>query len=211
MSKKIVLIGGGGHCKSVLDTLLRNKKYDEIVIIDRNIEVGTRVLECEVVGSDDLMSELLQNGFTDAFITVGSIKSTALRRKLYAMACEIGFNVVNIIDSTAVVSEYCKLGKGIFVGKNAVINADAVIGDCAIVNTGAIVEHECHVGDFAHISVGAKLCGNVYVGNDSMVGAGATVVQGIRIGFDSIIGAGSLVITEIPNRCTAVGIPARVI
>lgn len=206
MSKKIVLIGGGGHCKSVIDTLLRNKEYNEIVITDFDIPTGTRIFGCEVVGNDDLLPELLQNGITDAFITVGSIKSTALRRKLYSMACEMGFNIVNVIDKSAVVSEYCKLGKGIFIGKNAVINSDAFIGDCAIINTGAIIEHECKVGDFTHVSVGAALCGNVTVGNDSMIGAGTTVIQGITIGNNTIIGAGSTVIKNVDDNSVRYGL-----
>ena len=206
MNKKIVLIGGGGHCKSVLDTLLRNNEYDDIVIADYDITVGTRIFGCEVVGNDELLPELLHKGFADAFISVGSIKSTSLRRKLYAMACKVGFNIVNVIDKSAAISEYSKFGKGIFAGKNAIINADAVIGDCAIVNTGAIIEHECCVGDFAHISVGAKLCGNVSVGDDSMIGAGSTVIQGVTIGSGVVIGAGSTVLKNVKDGSVKYGL-----
>ena len=206
MSKKIVLIGGGGHCKSVLDTLLRNNEYNEIVITDHDIPAGSKIFGCNVIGNDDFLPQLLKDGYTDAFVTVGSIKSTTLRRKLYSLAVETGFNVVNIVDSSAVVSKYCKLGKGIFIGKNAVINSDAEIGDCAIINTGAIVEHECKVGKFSHISVGAKLCGNVCVGDDTLVGAGSTVIQGVHIGMSAVIGAGSTVIKDVEDNSVRYGL-----
>ncbi len=206
MSKKIVLIGGGGHCKSVLDTLLRNNEYNEIVITDHDTPVGTEIFGCRVLGTDDVLPVLLDKGYVDAFITVGSIKSTALRRKLYVMACDIGFNIVNVIDASAVVSDHCNLGKGIFVGKNAVVNADAEIGDCAIINTGAIVEHECKVGEFSHISVGTKLCGNVCVGDDSLIGAGSIIIQGIKIGSNVIVGAGSTVIRNIEYNSIRYGL-----
>jgi sugar O-acyltransferase (sialic acid O-acetyltransferase NeuD family) len=206
LRKKIVLIGGGGHCKSVLDSLLKEKKYDEIVITDHDITVGSEIFGCKVVGNDDILPQLLKEGFSDAFITVGSIKSTALRRKLYKIAIDAGFNIVNIIDSAAVVSDHCRLGYGIFIGKNAVINADAQIGDCAIINTGAIIEHECTLGDFTHISVGANLCGNVCVGEDSLVGAGATVIQGVHIGSNVIIGAGSTVINDVEDNSVKYGL-----
>ena len=206
MSRKIVLIGGGGHCKSVLDSLLKKNEYDEIVITDHDIPAGSEIFGCKVVGNDDILSQLLKEGFTDAFITVGSIKSTALRRKLYKLAVDIGFNIVNVIDSSAVVSDHCRLGYGIFIGKNVVINADAQIGDCAIINTGAIIEHECTVGDFTHISVGAKLCGNVCVGEDSLVGAGTTVIQGVHIGSNVIIGAGSTVINDVEENSVKYGL-----
>jgi UDP-perosamine 4-acetyltransferase len=206
MDNKIVLIGGGGHCKSVLDSLLRNKTYDKIVITDNDLKAGSKVMDCEVAGNDDVLPDLINDGFTDAFITVGSVKSTRLRRILFDKAESIGFNMVNIIDKSAIVSEYAKLGKGVFVGKFAVVNTDACIGDAAIINTGSVIEHECKVGDFTHVSVGAKLCGNVKVGNDSLVGAGSVVIQGINIGNNVIIGAGSTVIRDVKDNTTNVGL-----
>lgn len=206
MNRKIVLMGGGGHCKSVLDTLLQSNDYDDVVITDNNIPKGTKIFGCNVVGNDDILSELLKNGYEYAFVTIGSIKSTALRRMLFAKACELGFNIPNIIDKSAVVSEYAELGGGVFIGKNAVINAEAVIENCAIINTGAIVEHECRVGEFTHISVGAKLCGNVIIDSDCFVGAGSTVIQGIKIGSQAVIGAGSTVIRDIESSTVNVGL-----
>jgi len=206
MDKKIVLIGGGGHCKSVLDSLLRNSEYDEIVITDNDIPVDSTIMGCRVAGNDDVLSDLLASGFTDAFITVGSIKSTKVRHILFEKAESIGFNMVNIIDKSAVVSEYAKLGKGIFIGKCTIVNADATIGDEAIINTNSVIEHECAVGSFTHISVGAKLCGNVKIGNDSLIGAGSVVIQGIEIGNNVIIGAGSTVIDNVNDNTTRVGL-----
>ncbi len=206
MSKKIVLIGGGGHCKSVLDTLLRNNEYDEIVITDNDIPVDTQIMGCRVAGNDDVLPNLLASGFADAFITVGSIKSTKLRHILFEKANNIGFNLPNVIDKSSVVSDYAKLGNGIFIGKCAVVNADATIGDAAIINTCSVIEHECSVGAFSHVSVAAKLCGNVKVGNDSLVGAGSVVIQGVEIGNNAIIGAGSTVITDVEDSSTRVGV-----
>ncbi|MCR4861358.1 MAG: acetyltransferase [Ruminococcus sp.] len=206
MSNKIVLIGGGGHCKSVLDTLLRNNEYDEIVITDNDIPVDTKIMGCKVAGNDDVLQDLLANGFTEAFITVGSIKSTKLRRILFDKAIKLGFNMPNIIDKSAVVSKFSKLGKGIFIGKCAVVNADSTIGDAAIINTSSVIEHECTIGSFTHVSVGSKLCGNVKVGNDSLIGAGSVVIQGVELGNNVIIGAGSTVLKRIDDNSTRVGV-----
>lgn len=206
MKKKIVLIGGGGHCKSVLDSLLRCEIYDEIVITDFEIPAGTEIMGCKVAGNDDVLPALMQSGFTDAFITVGCVTSAKLRIKLFQKIAALGFRLVNIVDPTAVVSAYSSLGSGIFIGKNAVVNAEAKIGDAAIINTGAIIEHECSVGAFTHISVGAKLCGNVAVGAECLVGAGATVIQGVTVADRAIIGAGSTVIRDVPSDVTRVGL-----
>ena len=206
MSNKIVLIGGGGHCKSVLDTLLRNNEYDEIVITDNAIPVDTKIMGCRVAGNDDVLLKLLTDGFADAFITVGSIKSTKVRRILFEKAIKLGFKMPNVIDKSAVVSNSSKLGKGIFIGKCAVVNADSTVGDAAIINTSSVIEHECIIGSFTHISVGAKLCGNVKVGNDSLVGAGSVVIQGVELGNNVIIGAGSTVLKSIEDDSTRVGV-----
>lgn len=206
MDKKIVLIGGGGHCKSVLDSLLRKQIYDEIVITDNEIPAGTEIMNCKVVGSDDILPSLLEAGFLDAFITVGSIQSTKIRHILFEKARTLGFQMTNVIDPSAVVSEFATLGNGILVGKNAVLNAEVNIADGAIINTSAVIEHESMVGEFSHISVGAKLCGNVRVGDDSFVGAGTVVIQGIKIGNNTIIGAGSTVISDVLSGTTRVGI-----
>ncbi len=206
--KKILLIGGGGHCKSVADTLLRLDEYNEIGIVDVHDE-GALFGLIEVIGNDDDLPELREAGFTDALITVGSVGNTDLRRRLYGKISELGFNIPNIIDPTAIISPYAKLGKGIFIGKNAVVNAGCAIGDGAIINTGTIVEHECYIGEFVHISPGAVLCGGVEVGDDTHIGANASVKQYIKLGKNVIVGMGSVVIRDVRDNVTVVGNPAH--
>lgn len=198
--KRMVLIGGGGHCKSVLDAALRMDFFDQIVITDSEIRAGTQILGCEVVGSDDILSKLYDEGVKYAFITVGSIKCTKKRRKIWKKAEGIGFGFPNIIDPSAVISGCAWLGKGVFVGKNAVINAFARIEDMAIINSAAIIEHECMIKAFTHISVNAAVCGNSVIGRDSFVGAGATVIQGLKIGDNVVIGAGSVVLHDVASN-----------
>lgn len=207
----LVLIGGGGHCKSVLDAAKRMNTFDEIVITDPVIASGTEILGCRVAGTDDELPRLQSEGFDHAFITVGSIESTALRRKLVDKAEKLGFKFATIIDPSANVSEYAYIGAGALIGKNAVVNADAVIGVHCILNTGSIIEHECKIGDFTHVSVGSIVCGNVEIGEDSFIGAGSTVIQGVKIGSHSIIGSGSIVVKNIRLNVKAYGNPCRVV
>ncbi|WP_022761348.1 acetyltransferase [Butyrivibrio sp. AD3002] len=209
--ESIVMIGGGGHCKSVIDAALRSRKFEKIYVTDVNLKPGDTILGCEVVGGDDKLPELLAGGVKNAFITVGFVKPSGLRSKLFFMAKDMGFSFPNIIDPSAVVAADAKLGSGIFIGKTAVINAGASVGDNAIINTGAIVEHDCKIGDFAHVAVGTKVCGESKVGANSLIGAGATILQCVEVGNDAIIGAGSVVIKNIGASCTAVGAPARIL
>ena len=208
MKKKILLIGGGGHCHSVLDSILAAEAYEEIGIIDNrfNSELGV-----SVVGTDDDIPRLMSEGWLEAFVTVGSVGNTKVRRNLYEMIKSIGLNVPTIIDPTAVVAKGTELSEGVYVGKNSIVNAGSRIGTCAIINTGAIVEHNCVIGNFSHICPGSTICGQVFVGDDSHVGAGTVVRQQINIGCGSLIGIGSVVVKDIPNNVKAYGNPCRVV
>ena len=208
MKKRLLLIGGGGHCRSVLDSVLAANVYDGIGIVDPD---GTPCLGIPVVGRDEDLPRLYSEGWTDAVITVGSVGDTGLRRRLYATVKAIGFSLPAVVDPTAAVGKDAALGEGTFVGKQAVINAGARTGVCAIVNTGAILEHDCRIGDFSHVSTGAVLCGQVMVGNDAHIGAGSTVRQSIRIGDGALVGIGSTVVKDVPGGVKAYGNPCRVV
>lgn len=207
MGKKLLLIGGGGHCHSVLDSVLKFNDYDAIGIIDYSNET---VNDIPVVGKDEDLPRLRKNGWTDAFITVGSVGNTSLRHRLFQMVKNEGFAVPSIVDPTAIVANDAEIDEGCFIGKGAIVNAGSKIGKAAIINTGAIIEHDCIVGEFAHISPGAVLCGQVTVGNDTHIGAASVVRQQIEIGNNSLIGAGSVVVKNIPANVKAFGNPCKV-
>lgn len=203
--RKILLLGGGGHCRSVLDSLMAMSCFSAIGIVDKKCNSTT----IPIVGEDSDLERLYADGYTDAFITVGSIGDVTIRRRLYEHIKQIGFYIPNIIDITSVVSPSADLGEGIFVGKKAVINADARIGNCAIINTTAVIEHECRIGDFVHVATGSILCGNVSVDNGTHIGAGSVIKQGVHIGTNTMIGMGSVVLKDMGSEVTAYGNPCK--
>ena len=208
LKKKLLLLGGGGHCHSVVDSIQSLGIYDEIGILDGAAEP---CLGVPVIGTDADIPELVMAGWTEAFVTVGSVGNTRVRRKLYEMLKGYGLSVPIIIDPTAVVARGTQIQEGTFVGKRAVVNSGADIGVCSIINTGSMIEHDCVIGDFAHISPGCTLCGQVIIGNDTHVGAGAVVKQLITIRDHVLIGAGSVVVKDIPPGVKAYGNPCKVV
>ena len=204
----LVLIGGGGHCRSVIGSLRKNEKYasTDVVVVDPKLQIGSMVDDCRVVGTDGDLQILYDQGYKEAFITVGSIKNTEKRRELYNVVVERGFSLPTIIDKSSVISEDIKIETGVYVARGSIINSGCRIGVSAIINTGAIIEHDCSIGAFSHIAVGAVVCGGVEIGDGVLVGANSTIIQGIKIGSGSVIGAGSTVIADVPQNTLAVGL-----
>ena len=209
MNKKLLLLGGGGHCKSVLGSVMQRGEYNEIGIVDIARHVGKTILGVSVIGCDEDLPDLKQAGFIHAFITLGSIGNPQARIKLFSYIQALGFEIPNIIDRAAAVSEDACLGSGIFVGKHAVINAGTNIGNGAIINTSSTIEHDCVIGDFVHLASGAVLCGEVHVGTNTHIGANSTVRQQIRIGSGSLIGMGSVVLRDVSDHVLAYGNPCK--
>lgn len=206
--RKLLLIGGGGHCRSVIDCVIDLGLFDDVGIIDSK---ASTYLGIPVVGNDNDIPELKKAGWNEAFIAVGSIGDTVIRRRLYDMVKGYRFIIPTIIDSTAIIAKGVDIKEGSFIGKNAVVNTGTVLGVCSIINTGSIIEHDCRVGDFAHVGPGATVCGQVIIGNDSHVGAGSVIRQGIEIGEKALLGVGSVVVKDVPNNAKAYGNPCRVV
>lgn len=209
MSKKIIIVGGGGHCKSVLDSLLKLNEYSEIGIVDKHENVGNLIMGIPVVGCDENLPTLFKRGYKYAFVAIGSVGNPSLKIELFNIIKKIGFEIPVIVDFSAEVSNHVNIKQGVFVGKRSIINADVLISEGAIINSGSIVEHDCQIGAFSHIAPGAILGGGVIIGDNSHVGANTTIKQQVCIGANSMIGMGSVVLQNISDNTLAYGTPCR--
>lgn len=210
MESKLILIGDGGHCKSIADSLSITNEYKEIAFVSKE-RTDNSVLDLKCLGTDDDLKRLFDEGWNYAFIAVGSVGDTSTRRKLYKEIKEIGFKVPNIIDRSSIISENVKLGEGIFVGKGAIINTNSIIGNNAIINTGSIIEHDCKIGNFVHVSPNSTVCGETVIKDDAHIGAGSSIKQCTTIGSNTLIGLGSVVVNDIEDNCVAYGNPCKVV
>ncbi len=137
-----------------------------------------------------------------------SIGSNTVRKRI-AELLEVTFGMV--LHPLAIISPSFKIGEGSVVLAGAIINSTTHVGKHCIINTGATIDHDCLIGDYAHIAPNATLCGGVIVGNETLIGAGSTIIPEIKIGNGCIIGAGSVVIRNVPDYCSVVGNPAKII
>lgn len=201
----IILIGYGGHARSIADCIERNHKF-RIAGYTEQIVQDSRY---KYLGTDDKLEKLYKEGIQNAAICIGYLGKGNLREEIYQKLKKIGYHLPVISDPSAVISDTAVLEEGTFVGKGAIINSEARIGKGCIINTMSLVEHDCIVEDFVHLAVGAILCGGVFIGRNAFIGASATVLQSKKIGKKSIVGAGAVVTLDIPKDCMAVGIPAK--
>ena len=194
------MLGLGGHAHSVVDSIEQDRKYNIVGFLDTEKMQGKRYKDYRVLDTDDALQKYFDNGIKNAFITIGFMGHGMVRNQLYQRLKDIGYNIPNIIDKTAVISENVEFEDGIFVGKKAIINANVKIGKMCIINTGAIVEHDCKINSFSHIAVGSVVCGGVLIGEGTLIGANTTVIQQKVIGNKCIIGAGTVVSRDIQDN-----------
>lgn len=133
-----------------------------------------------------------------------------IAKKFEAIKKANGLSFPVIISAHSLVSDSCDLGEGSIVCAGSVITVGVKIGRFVICDRNSTIGHGSEIGDYVSISPGANISGNVKIGSGARIGTGANIIQGISVGAGSIIGAGATVIENIPDNCTAVGVPARV-
>lgn len=206
MKHPLILIGGGGHCKSVIE-VAESAGYEIKGILDMPDEVGKDVLPGhKVIGTDDEIPQYVEK--CDFIITVGFIKNPTLRIKLYNKVKAAGGRLATIIASTAHVSKYAELGEGTVIMHHAFVNAGAKIGDNCIINTFVNIEHDAEVGNQCHISTGTMVNGECKIGENCFIGSQSVCANCIEIASDIIVGAGSVVRKSIRVKGIYAGNPA---
>ena len=190
MKKNIVLIGGGGHCKSVTE-VLESLEYSILGILDIPEKIGEKILSTSVIGTDDDIHKYKDNA--TFIITVGFIKDPSIRIKLYNKVKNSGGKLETIIAPTAYVSKYATIEEGTIVMHKAFVNAEVKIGRNCIINTFSNIEHESIIGDNCHISTGAMVNGGCIIGDNTFIGSQSVLAHGISVERNSIISAGAFV------------------
>lgn len=192
MKKKIVLVGGGGHCKSCIDVIEANGGYVITGILDTTDKVGSRICGYPIIGTDNDIASLVADG-NSFLITVGQVRSSAVRESIFSKVKDASGKLETVVSPLARVSAHAEVGEGTIVMHYALVNSDARVGVNCIINNRALVEHDAEVGDHCHISTGAILNGGVKVGTRSFVGSGAITREYIEIPAGSFVKANSLV------------------
>jgi sugar O-acyltransferase (sialic acid O-acetyltransferase NeuD family) len=207
LTKRLLIIGAGGHGKVAADCAELTEQFDEIAFLDSRYPSVENVGGWPVVGDGKNVSEFAE-ACTYFFVAIGDNKT---RAKIMTPLLESSRKLATLIHPSAVVSQYVKLGEGTLVCANAVINVATNIGRGCIINTAASIDHDCQIEDYVHIAPGTRLAGSINVGECTFLGIGSAVIPGKTLGKYSTLGAGSTLIGDLPSHSVAVGTPAKVI
>ncbi len=206
--RPIILVGGGGHCKSVIEAA-ESAGYTIKGILDLPQCMVSKVLDYDVIGSDDEIPLYVNE--CDFVVSLGYIKNPSLRNKLHERIEAADGNLATVIASTAHVSKYATLGTGTVVLHGAMVNAGATIGKGCIINTLANIEHDVIIGDYCHISTGAMVNGDCRVGENTFLGSQSVMVNDTSIPSNSVFAAGCLVRKSLTIEGLYAGNPAVLI
>lgn len=197
-----VLLGGGGHARSVADAIQRRGHSIEAVVDSSPTgSWDSRLLAADADG--------LELARSNDFVAVPALGSNAARLRLLDEARAVQVAMPVFIALTATVSRAAGLGEGTVVLEHAHVGAGSTVGHAVVVNTAAVVEHDAIIGDGTHVAPGAVILGGCIVGESCLIGAGATVLPSVRIGDGAVIGAGATVTADVDAGATVVGVHGK--
>jgi sugar O-acyltransferase (sialic acid O-acetyltransferase NeuD family) len=202
---KLLIIGAGGHGRMVADMAASTESWSSIAFLDDEAREPESALPWPVLGPCDLV-ESMSDDYDSIALGFGD---NVLRYRWSERVSALSLDLATIVSPEGIVSDHAELGPGTVVMPGAVVNIGVTTGRGVIVNTGATVDHDCRLAHASHVGPGANLGGGVLVGERTLVGVGAAVRNGVRIGCDVTVGVGAAVHADLPDECTAVGVPAR--
>ncbi len=191
--ENLILIGGGGHCQSVIDVIELENRYNIIGILDVNLPLGHTVFGHKVIGEDRDISKFSRKENVYFLITVGQIKSNSTRISINRILNSNNCKLATVISPRAYISPNSIIKSGTVIHHDVLINAGVEIGENCIINTKAIIEHGVKVGDFCHISTGAIVNGEAKIADGCFLGSNSTISNSISISKNIIVGAGKFV------------------
>lgn len=194
----LLLVGGGGHCHACIDVIETEHQYRIAGVVLATRGDHPDVMRHPVIGADDDLPMLLRQ-IPNAIVTVGQIKSAAIRRELFELLKDLGANLSIIQSPNSYCSRHAVLGEGTILMHRSLVNSGARVGANCIINSQALIEHDVEIADHCHISTGVKVNGSVRIGEGTFIGSGSIIKESVTVGAGVVIGAGQLILEDVPD------------
>jgi sugar O-acyltransferase (sialic acid O-acetyltransferase NeuD family) len=204
----VIVVGGGGHAKSVISNLRKLGCFKLLGYTD--LSNNGDIFGCPYLGNDlEIGIIAAREAELSIVLGVGQVGTGLKRQQIWMGLEQMRLRFPSAISPDSTVNEGVTMREGVAVMDGAVINSGSSIGLGVIVNTNSTVEHDAVISDWVHIASGATICGGATVGRFSMVGAGATVIEGIKIAEGCVIGAGAVVVGDLTEPGIYIGVPVH--
>jgi sugar O-acyltransferase (sialic acid O-acetyltransferase NeuD family) len=208
--RDLYIVGAGGFGREVAWLIERINSVDPTWnfkgFLDDNTAVQETMLDdYPVVGGCDYLKSVQQEAWV-----VCAVGATKTRKKLVEkLQSYPNVRFATVVDPSVLQSKRVTIGEGSIICAGTIITVDVTIGSHVIINLDCTLGHDDIIQDFVTIYPSVNVSGNVIVGECAELGTGMQVIQGKNIGRESIIGAGAVVVKDVPEKCTAVGSPAK--
>ena len=189
MSSRLIIVGAGGHGRSVAEAVAASRKFEVVGFLDDAFPETESIWEIPVLGKMADWERFKEHA--DCwFVAIGNntVRSAILRR-----FAEVGLPLALFVHPRAIVSPNAIIGVGSAVMAGAIVGTEAVLGTGVIVNCGAVVDHHCRVGDFGHLGVGAVMAGGSVLGEEAWMQANAALGYGVVIEEGRMLAPGETV------------------
>jgi len=213
MVKELVILGAGGFGREAsllveqINAAANGAEFKLLGFIDRDESKWGQVMRgYPVLGGWDYLSQLPAE-----VVVICVVGDPVSKKRMVAKAEEQGRKCISLLDPALKPASEVSLGEGVFINRGCLITTNIVIGNHVSINPGSGIGHDVEIGDYTTLMWRVNLSGNVKVGEGCLIGSGAIVLQGLTIGSGVTVGAGAVVTKDLPDGCTAVGVPARVI
>ena len=200
----LIFYGAGGHARVAIEAARAAGLKPGLVVDDKPI--AAELLGVPIAPGSSVRWE--KYGQFRFVVTVGNNET---RARLFEELKQRGGTPETVVHPFSWISPSATIGAGTVVFGGVVVNANSVIGENCILNTSCSVDHDGKIGPHSHLCPGARLAGMVTVGERTMLGTASCCIPGIVIGSDALVGAGSVVVRNVPDKCKAMGNPARVV
>lgn len=208
--KKLIIAGVGGFGREVAWLVERiNEKgptWNLLGFVDDNPLLQSHLINgYKVLGTTDSVIN-----YTDVYF-VCAVGNAVVRKKIIDKLTSLNPNIkfAILIDPTVEISKLVSIGEGSIICAHSIITVNIEIGKHVIVNLDCTIGHDAVLKDYVTLYPSVNVSGTTVLGECTEIGTGTQIIQGKTIGHHSIVGAGAVVVRDIPDKCTAVGMPAK--
>lgn len=208
--EKIAIIGAGGfgrEVKFLIDRInLKHPTYEIIGFYDDNTNLPDVIHGIPFLGSiEDLIAR------EEPISLALGIGIPAVKRKIVSRLNSCNhFKYPALLDPSVVVSnDNVTIGDGSVVCAGVIITCNIKIENFVTLNLSCTVGHDTIIRSFASFMPSVNISGEVLIEEAVYIGTGAKIINQLEIGSDTVVGAGAVVSKSLPEKCTAVGIPAK--